>query len=133
MCWETRELPNVDNMRLRIMRRVMEAGLSGFTEGCVDVMQQAVEAHVKNILHNYVLRTKFVATTQGVRHTGFVAEALAGALDTAPVPPPAVNGTAVEPTVRHVIRLRDLTATLEMTPYLLGEARLHLDKMASTL
>ena len=136
LCWETRELPDVERLRLRIMRKVMEFGLTGFTEDCVDVLQQAVEDHLKNLLANHIQKVKLYRTHEHIRYSGFVAESAAGSSSTTLLrarPDPAVTGDAARPPYRHVIRLREFAATVEMAPHLLGEQRSQLDKWAATL
>ena len=121
---------------MRIMRKVLESGLTGFTEDCVEAMQQAVEDHLKGILANHVHKVKRYRVAEGVRYSGYVAEE-SPADGSAQRPPPAPAATTAadthSPQYRHVIRLRDLLGTLEMAPHLLGENRGQLDKLMAIL
>ena len=127
LSWETHELPDTERLRLRIMRKVMEAGLNDFSPECVGLLQHAVEEHVKNIVGHHVQRIKPTRQVDGVRYTGLVAEAEASG---GPAGVPAPLGTSP---YRHVIRLRELVATLELAPHLLGENRSQLDRLVAGL
>jgi hypothetical protein len=131
-------------MRMRVMRIVMEAGLAGFTEDCVELLLQATEDRLKTVVAGHVARVRRMHTAEHVMYGGFVADRVeaAGAsagggatvplLQPRPDPATAAAGTA-RPPYHRVIRLRDLAATLTMAPHLLGEHRLLLDRMLALL
>ena len=58
LCYQTRELPGVDNIRLRLLRIAMENGLRGVSDDVAAVLGQALEYYLKNVIGNCIFKIR---------------------------------------------------------------------------
>ncbi|KAF9897805.1 hypothetical protein BX616_004953 [Lobosporangium transversale] len=59
LCFDSKELPNFESMRDRMVAVAMENGLmSGVQEGAVELMLHALESHIKNIISNCIIKLR---------------------------------------------------------------------------